>query len=102
MQALTLYSLFMATDGGGADRLLADLASGATRQSVEPWLLQFLSQVAATRWAARANEKSGPFSLKSAFRCYSAGPTGNRAETPTSVGLRQSMGTSKSPSTSDT
>jgi len=49
VQALTVYALFMATDKAGADRMLADLASGRSTYDVEPWFASFLGQVAATR-----------------------------------------------------
>ena len=49
VSALTLYSRFMASDQAGMEQILADLASGGTGQSVEPWFAQFLSQAATER-----------------------------------------------------
>jgi hypothetical protein len=49
VSALTVYSRFMASDQAGMEQILADLASGGTGQSVEPWFVQFLSQAATDR-----------------------------------------------------
>jgi hypothetical protein len=49
VQALTLYSLLMASNPAGTEQLLAQIASGNTAQPVEPWLAQFLSELARTR-----------------------------------------------------
>jgi hypothetical protein len=49
VSALTLYSRFMASDQAGMEQILVGLAGGGAGQSVEPWFVQFLSQVATNR-----------------------------------------------------
>lgn len=46
VRGLTIYSLFMASDGAGMQQLLAQLTGGNMQQPEEPWLLQFLAGVA--------------------------------------------------------
>jgi predicted membrane-bound spermidine synthase len=47
--SLLIYTQFMASDRAGMDQLLADLKSGRTSESAEPWLIQLLHQVSAAR-----------------------------------------------------
>lgn len=49
VSALTVYSLFMASDQAGRERLLAGLAGGRMAQNLEPWVLQFLNQAVRMR-----------------------------------------------------
>ncbi len=49
LRSLLIYTQFMASDRAGMEQLLADLTSGQTSESAEPWLVQFLHKAAATR-----------------------------------------------------